>query len=99
MMSGVSEFFELLKSALAAPTPKLFIVAGLLFLGVAILGNITGRIQPGPIGRILGGVVGPLLIVSGVTMEVAATRVVPPANKPPGLVAAEPTVISTQSVV
>jgi hypothetical protein len=66
-------FFDFLRAAMGAPTAKLFIVFGLLFLGVAIVGSITGRIQPGPIGRILGGLVGPLLIVVGLGMEMSAS--------------------------
>jgi hypothetical protein len=66
-------FFDFLRAAMGAPTAKLLIVFGLLFLGVAIVGSITGRIQPGPIGRILGGLVGPLLIVVGLGMEMSAS--------------------------
>jgi hypothetical protein len=74
----------------------LFIVAGLVFLGVAIVGNITGRIQPGPIGRILGGVVGPLLIIGGLTMEVAAMRATPVRAQPAQTVTAVPSSTPTQ---
>jgi hypothetical protein len=73
-MAGVAEFFDFLSTALGAPTAKLLIVAGLLFLGVAVVGNITGRIQPGALGRILGGFVGPLLIVGGLALELGAAR-------------------------
>ena len=62
----MAEFFEFLN---ASGTPKLFIVFGLLFLGVAVVGSITGRIQPGPIGRVLGGVLGPVLIVGGLVLD------------------------------
>jgi hypothetical protein len=62
----MAELFEFLNTA---ETPKLFIVFGLLFLGVAIVGSITGRIPPGPIGRILGGVLGPVLIVGGLVLD------------------------------
>lgn len=66
----MAEFSDLLTAALAAPTPKLFIVFGLLFLAVAVVGSITGRIRPGPAGRVLGGLLGPLLIVGGLTMDI-----------------------------
>jgi hypothetical protein len=77
----VAELFDFLSTALGAPTAKLFIVAGLVFLGVAIVGNITGRIQPGRVGRVLGGLIGPLLIVGGLTLELGprpAPRPAPP---------------------
>jgi hypothetical protein len=67
------DFFQFLQAAIGAPTAKLFIVSGLVFLGVAIVGSITGRIQPGPIGRILGGLAGPLLIVVGLGLEMEMT--------------------------
>ena len=73
-MAGVAEFFDLLRTAFGTPTAKLFIVAGLVFLGVAIVGNITGRIQPGALGRILGGLAGPMLIVGGLGLEMASIR-------------------------
>jgi hypothetical protein len=95
MMSRVAEFFELLNTALAAPTARLFIVAGLVFLGVAIVGNITGRIQPGALGRILGGLVGPVLIFSGVTMELASMRVASVQAQPAQVVAPAPTATPT----
>jgi uncharacterized membrane protein YraQ (UPF0718 family) len=82
----VAEFFDLLRTALGAPTAKLFIVAGLVFLGVAIVGNITGRIQPGVIGRVLGGLIGPLLIVGGLGLELMSMRAAP--------VLAQPAVVS-----
>ena len=65
----MTDFFDFLSTALGAPTDKLFIVAGLLFLGVAVVGGVTGYIRPGPIGRIIGGLVGPLLIVVGIGMQ------------------------------
>ena len=65
----MTEFFQFLQTAIGAPTAKLLIVFGLLFLGVAIVGSITGRISPGPIGRILGGLTGPLLILVGLSMD------------------------------
>ena len=65
----MTDFFDFLSTALGAPTDKLFIVAGLLFLGVAVVGGVTGYIRPGPIGRIVGGLVGPLLIVVGIGLQ------------------------------
>jgi hypothetical protein len=77
MMARMGEFFDFLSTALGAPTPKLFIVFGLLFLGVAVVGSITGRIQPGPVGRLLGAVLGPVLIVTGLTMEMRPLAITP----------------------
>jgi hypothetical protein len=86
----MGEFFDFLSTALGAPTPKLFIVFGLLFLAVAVVGSITGRIQPGPVGRILGGLLGPLLIVGGLSMEMRPLAVTPARAAPPVVIASTP---------
>jgi hypothetical protein len=67
----MSDFIQFLQTALGAPTSKLFIVFGLLFLGVAIVGSVTGYIKPGLIGRILGGLTGPMLIMIGLGMDMS----------------------------
>src|SRR2546426_313327 len=56
---------ESLDEILKAPTPHLFIVAGLGFLGIAVVGDISGKINPGKIGRIAAGVIGAVLLAYG----------------------------------
>ncbi len=48
-----------------SPIANLFIIAGLAFLGVAVIGNISGKIQPDANGRILSGLLGFVLIGGG----------------------------------
>lgn len=56
------------KPLLNAPLPSLLVAAGIIFLGVAIVGEVSGTIQPGKKGRIAGGVVGSILIITGLVM-------------------------------
>jgi hypothetical protein len=95
---AMGEFFDFLSTALGAPTPKLFIVFGLLFLGVAVVGSITGRIQPGPLGRILGGILGPLLIVTGLTMEMRPLVATTARAAPPIVVTSVPTSVKSGGI-
>ena len=76
---------DFLKELLQARFDTLFVLAGLLFLGIALLGNISGKIQPGKGGRIACAVVGPILIFSGLWMhsEHAATEGGGPNTTPP----------------
>lgn len=52
-----------------APIANLLVVAGIAFLGVAVLGNIANKIAPGKVGRILAGLVGTVLIIGGILMH------------------------------
>ncbi len=59
---------ELVKTLLESPVANLFMVAGLVFLGIAVVGDISGKIQPGKTGRILSGLLGIVLVSSGLMM-------------------------------
>ena len=50
---------------------NLLILAGIVFLGVAVVGQITGKIDPGPRGRIAAGIIGGILLVGGLVMRPA----------------------------
>jgi hypothetical protein len=65
----------------ASPVVNLFIVAGLVFVGIAIVGNISGKIQPGRTGRIVSGVFGLILLGAGLAMYSTPTST-PSANAP-----------------
>ena len=56
----------LIAHVLDAPLSNLCVLAGLLFLGVAVVGNITGEIQPGAYGRLSAGTLGSLLLLYGI---------------------------------
>ncbi|HVY16457.1 MAG TPA: hypothetical protein VHB27_14620 [Rhodopila sp.] len=59
---------EVVGKILSAPTGSLLLVAGILFLLIAVVGNISGRIEPGPIGRVAGGVLGAIMVIGGLTI-------------------------------
>jgi len=61
---------EFLQELSKARMDTLFVLAGLVFLAVAILGNISGKIQPGTGGRIASGIIGPILIAFGLWIHI-----------------------------
>jgi hypothetical protein len=61
---------ELAKAVFTAPLATIFIVAGILFLLIAVVGNISGKIEPGEKGRIVSGVAGIIFIFLGLAMHV-----------------------------
>jgi hypothetical protein len=60
---------EFVKSVFTAPVATLFIVAGILFLLIAVVGNISGRIEPGAKARIVSGVLGLTFVLIGLAMH------------------------------
>ena len=60
---------DFLKEALHAPLGTIFVLAGLAFVGIAIIGKISGKIEPDKFGRIAGGVVGAGLVIVGLFMH------------------------------
>jgi len=59
---------EILELILKSPVANLLIIAGLMFLGIAVVGNISGKIQPGTEGRLLSGLLGLCLLGGGLAM-------------------------------
>lgn len=51
------------------PIVRMFVLAGILFLLIAVLGKIEGKIEPGNIGRIGAAILGAVLIVIGLAMQ------------------------------
>lgn len=60
---------DFIKYVLTAPLATLLIVSGILFLFVAVVGNISGKIEPGVKGRIASGVLGFAFVLIGLTMH------------------------------
>jgi hypothetical protein len=60
----------LVKLVFTGPLATLFIVAGMLFLLIAVVGNISGKIEPGEKARIISGVVGLTFILLGLAIHV-----------------------------
>lgn len=75
---------EILEIIFYAPLASLFIVAGLVFLFIAVAGDISGKIKPGVFGRIVSGVTGLCLLVAGLTIHGCVFR--PPEPVPTTLV-------------
>lgn len=67
---------ELIQALLNAPVSEVLIVAGIVFLGIAIAGKIPGWMEPGQQGRKFGLVIGSFLLITGLAMHVG----LPPAN-------------------
>lgn len=51
------------------PIVRMFVLAGLIFLMVAVLGKVEGKIEPGRLGRIGAAVLGVVLILIGLAMQ------------------------------
>src|SRR5262245_66684937 len=56
----------LISHVIDAPLTNLCVLAGLVFLGVAVVGNISGKIQPGAYGRLAAGALGTVLLLYGI---------------------------------
>jgi hypothetical protein len=56
---------EFLSGVVSAPLGTLLTLSGIIFLFVAVVGRISGKIEPGAKGRILSGVVGFFLMFLG----------------------------------
>lgn len=65
--SGASNILQILAEM---SWDTLFLLVGLAFVAVAVLGNISGRIRPGKQGRIAAAVVGSILVAGGIWYHV-----------------------------
>jgi hypothetical protein len=62
----------LLNDIFTAKPDALLMIAGLAFIGVAVVGSIKTYIDPGKAGRIAAGAVGGILLIAGLAMYKAA---------------------------
>ncbi|MCK4793965.1 MAG: hypothetical protein KAV87_60120 [Desulfobacteraceae bacterium] len=74
----MEEFFTAIFNA---PIATIFVVAGLLFLGIAVIGKISGKIEPGKGGRITSGVIGVILLGIGFAIYL---KLIVPSPEPSG---------------
>ena len=74
--------YEFLKAILTAPVASLFIIAGILFLFIAVVGNISGKIDAGVKGRIASGVLGLVFVLIGLTIHLTQEKPRMPATSP-----------------
>jgi hypothetical protein len=57
-----------IKALVAAPIANVVILFALMFLGIAIVGNVHNKISPGRNGRIVAGVLGSILLIAGLVI-------------------------------
>jgi len=74
---------EIVKAIVAAPLATLFIISGMIFLLIAAIGNISGKIEPGAKGRVFSGAIGLVFIIVGIAMHLTSDKssIEPPDNK------------------
>lgn len=60
---------EAIRGLLAAPVAIIFILAGIVFLLIAVVGNISGKIEPGARGRLASALLGAVLLISGLALH------------------------------
>ena len=71
------------------PMVRMFVLSGIIFLMIAVLGKIEGKIEPGRIGRIGAAILGAVLILIGLAMQFGETHDMY-AKLPPNVVAVLP---------
>ena len=84
---------ELIKAALEAPVANLLIIAGLVFLGIAVVGRVGDRIEPDKTGRMASGGLGALLLVIGLAMHLLTDS----STSPTSAATAEPSTSPTST--
>ena len=57
---------ELLSHLSDAPLANILVLAGLAFLGIGVIGKISGKIEPSAAGRVMAAVLGSVLLVVGI---------------------------------
>lgn len=72
-----------LSAIIAEPISKILIVAGLVFLGLAIVGKFSGKFELGPVARVFGAILGLVFVGMGLGMASAAAGEEEPGRSPP----------------
>jgi hypothetical protein len=68
---------DLLSHLVDAPLANILILAGLVFLGIGIVGKISGKIEPSTTGRIMSGLLGMALLIYGIYAHSSADKAGP----------------------
>ena len=63
---------ELVKAIFTAPLATVFIVAGVIFLLIGVVGKVSGKIEPSDKARIVSGVLGLAFIGGGLAMNLTS---------------------------
>lgn len=64
---------EVILRLVDVPMVRMFVLSGIIFLMIAVLGKIEGKIEPGRIGRIGAAILGAVLVVIGLVMQYGET--------------------------
>lgn len=80
---------DVLLRLVEVPMVRMFVLSGLIFLMIAVLGKIEGKIEPGRIGRIGSAVLGVVLILIGLIMQFGENHDIY-AKLPPNMVSTLP---------
>jgi hypothetical protein len=78
----MNEILDILEMLVKSPIANLLILAGLAFLGIAVVGNVSGKIHPGTGGRLLSGLLGISLLGGGLSIYSATKPDSEPATTP-----------------
>lgn len=60
---------EVITRLVDVPFARMFVLAGIIFLMVAVLGKVEGKIDPGNVGRVGASVLGIVLLAIGIFMQ------------------------------
>jgi hypothetical protein len=89
---------DLVRTIAEAPVANLFIISGLLFIAIAVLGKISGKIEPSRAGRLWAGILGTLFLAGGLTLHLVPLLTASRTPKVTPLVAAQPTSTTAKAV-
>jgi hypothetical protein len=59
---------DLVTNIFTTPLANLIVIVGLILLIIAVVGDISGKIAPGKVGRIAAGIIGTILLTIGLMM-------------------------------
>lgn len=65
---------EVITRLVDVPFARMFVLAGIVFLIIAVLGKVEGKIDPGKIGRVGASVLGIVLLIIGIVMQYIEIR-------------------------
>ena len=66
---------ETIGAVFSAPLANILVIAGIVFLLIAVLGAVAGKIDPGKWGRIAAGSTGLVLLVAGLSMHLVVGKI------------------------
>jgi hypothetical protein len=65
---------EVITNLIDVPFARMFVLSGIVFLIIAVMGKIEGKIDPGNVGRVGASVLGIALLIIGITMQYIEIR-------------------------